>query len=154
VWLPRIEAAVRIVFHLEGFKHGDIQPYSLSLYVSVMLSLDLVRAHEAIRGFRYSRVVACRPDTLIHKDVQLASYMTQTFVYHNNGNGGTGDMFFVMSSLAAERIACVPRFLLSMGHYDGMDPHSILFLPFLIPDITGLLLAEQKDKISGPVMMT
>ena len=62
-WLPRFEAAIRAV----GGGHESIHPYSLSLYVSISLALEMVRAQEATRGFRYSRVVACRPDTLIHR---------------------------------------------------------------------------------------
>ena len=81
----------------------------------------------------------------MHKDVQLLQYAVDTRLYHNAGNGNTGDMFFVLSSLSAERLACLPRFLFSSPYYGYMSAHSTQFLPILLPHITNLTLVAQAE---------
>ena len=119
----------------------------VSQYVSRALALEMVWRHEANRGWRYDRVVLTRPDAVLGRDLRASDVPTGTAVYHNTGNHNAQDQLFVMSSIAAQKFACIPsvlRFAENFGR--GGRPqefaHWKLFLPVVIPLLTGLPLND------------
>lgn len=142
-WISIMERAIKICHHLWPNIKGIVpEVHSLSQYMSVHLVLDLVRTNEQLRGRRYDRIVVARPDALIHREIQLAWYPVDLATFHNVGNHNTGDMFFVLSSTSAEKLACMPMLLPSAAWFGSMNAHSIFFVPMLVPFLTGKGLSD------------
>ena len=123
--------------------------FYLSTWLSIFFAVDLMRNHEVQRGYRYLGVVVCRPDGLLHVPLIVSEYNLTETLFHNYGNQNTMDMLFIGSSEAIEKMGCIMRFFGSNKWYGSFGAHNPLFLPQIIPDITGLVFASGNDDFSS-----
>lgn len=74
--------------------------YSMSQALQTMLG------YANLTGTEYSHVVLMRPDVLFFKPLLMGSHDPQR-VYHDSGNQGTSDFFFIMSLANARKWATI-----------------------------------------------
>jgi len=141
-WLPRFHKAAELV------SAPQATTVSLRVWMGISFALELMRNQESARGRRYDAVVLCRPDMVLSADMKISEYQLNDALFHTSGNFNTGDTFFLMSSVDAEHVSCIPRFFPSSSDYGGFKEHDSGFLPFLIPGITGHAFVDSENLTS------
>lgn len=84
-WEPRFREAMNLTKRTSSKAAPSLETYRVSMWVSIHMSLDLVRTHESARGWRYQGVVLCRPDVVLKLDLVFSEYSLDSNVFHNPG---------------------------------------------------------------------